>query len=161
MVVKMKTKSLVVLVALVVVGYFGYQAIVKKSSPASTLKSIQSKLNPAKTVGVIMGVKTSKSLDPKTGMAGTEVNTFSTKDPVIYVVLQVNKPAKGTKFEYTRYFNGKYVDRKSLETTKDGMNYVSFSWRLKNAQSKRLAGDYKVRLYTNGNFEREVSYQVR
>lgn len=152
---------LLVLVVLVALGYFGYQAIVKKSPPASTLKSIQSKLNLTKSTGMILGATTTKSVDPKTGKGGVEVTTFSTKDPVIYVALQVNKPAKGTKFEYVRYFKGKYVDHKSLETTKDEVNYVSFSWKLKGTKSKHPAGDYRAKLYTNGKFEKEVLYQVR
>ncbi len=118
-------------------------------------------ITPTKTAAMFLGAKTTKSIDLKTGMGGVEVKTFSSKDPVIYVVMQVNKPAKGTKFEYTRYFNGKYVDHKSLDTTKDGVSYVSFSWRLKNAKSKHLSGDYRLKLYVNGNFVKEIFYQVR
>lgn len=152
---------LLVLVVLVAAGFLGYQAIVQKSPPPSTSQSIQARPNPPKPAGMILGAKTTKSLDPKTGRWGREVSTFSTKDPVVFLALQVNKAPKGTKFEYVRYFKGKYVDHKSLESTKDGVDYVSFSWSLKDIKSKHPAGDYRVKLYTNGKFEKEVSYQVR
>ena len=75
--------------------------------------------------------------------------------------MNVNKPKKGTNFEYVRYFDGKYVDHKSLTTLSTNTDYVSFKWTLVNAKSMRLPGDYKVKLYTNGKFEKELSYQVR
>lgn len=173
----MKTKSnkkgfasliIVVVVVLAIAGFLAYQrrgktASVKNTSPTSQVRSFFSNLlgqKPSQPTGMILGATTTKSVDPKTGKGGVEVTTFSNKDPIVYVVLQVNKPKKDTKFEYVRYFNGKYVDHKSLGTTKDGVDYVSFSWRLKDSKSKHLAGDYKVKLYTNGNFEKELSYQV-
>lgn len=175
----MKTKSnqkgfasiiVVVVVVLAIAGLLAYQKIgkntsTKNASLANQAKSLFSNLlgqkpSQPKPTGMILGATTTKSVDPKTGKGEVEVATFSTKDPIVYVVLQVNKPKKDTKFEYVRYFNGKYVDHKSLGTTKDGVDYVSFSWRLKDSKSKHLAGDYKVKLYTNGNFEKELSYQV-
>ncbi len=116
---------------------------------------------PSKTATVVLSARTTKSTDPKTGMGGVEVKTFSSKDPVIYVVMQVNKPVKGTRFEYARYYKGKYVDHKSLDVTNNGVDYVSFNWRLKSARSRHLAGDYLVKLYVNGSFVKETSYQVR
>ncbi len=175
----MKTKSsnqkgfapviIVVVVVLAVVGLLAYQATVKntvsqKTTPATQEQSFFSKLlgqKPPQPVQMILGAKTTKTVDPNTGTGGVEATSFSTKDPDIFIALQVNKPPKGTKFEYVRYFKGKYVDHKSLETTKAGVDYVSFNWSLKTANSKRLPGDYRVKLYTNGNFEKEISFVVR
>lgn len=110
---------------------------------------------------MILGVTTTKTFDPKTNKGGVPVTLFTAKDPDIFAALEVNKPPKGTKFEYVRYFQGKYVDRGSLTTTKDGVDFVSFNWGLKGATSKRLLGTYLVKLYTQGNFEKEISYQIR
>lgn len=147
-----------VALALVVGGFLLYQKtgkpFVKQNIPATSP-------NKNVSVGMVLNAITTRDIDPKTGKGGVEVTTFSTKDPIIFVVMQVNKPVKGTKFEYIRYYKGKYVDHKSLETTKDGIDYVSFSWKLKSATSGHLPGVYKVKLYTNGNFEREVTYMVR
>lgn len=175
---QMKTKSnqrgfapiiIIVVVVLAIAGLLAYQktgknTATKKTSSANQAGSSFSNLlgqKPSQPMGVILGATTTKSVDPKTGKGGVEVVAFSAKDPVIYVVMQVNKPKKGTKFEYVRYFSGKYVDHKSLDTTKDGVDYVSFKWGLKTVTSKRLAGNYKIKLYTNGNFEKELSYQIR
>ncbi len=176
----MKTKSsnqkgfapvalVAVLVVLVVAGLLVYQNSRKNTigeNPSSTTgqQSFFSKLlgqKPSQPAGMILEAKTTKSIDSKTGASGVETSIFSTKDPVIYAVLTVNQPPKGTKFEYVRYFKSKYVDHQSLEVTKAGIDYVSFRWGLKDTKSTRLAGDYTVKLYTNGNFEKEISYQVR
>ncbi len=153
---------LLVIVVLAVGGFFAYQKIGKTQNgkSVSLFNLFENKPSPQPKV-MILGATTTKSIDPETGKGGPEVATFSTKDPVIYAVLQVNKSIKGTKFEYVRYYKGKYVDHKSLETTKDGVDYVSFSWKLKTAKSRHLPGDYKIKLYTNGNFEKELSFIVR
>ncbi len=143
---------LLIIIVLAIAGFFVYQAKLKNSPPSLKL---------AKQTRIILEAKMTNSLDPATGAGGLKVNSFSTKNPVIYLVLQVNKPPKGTKFEYVRYLNEKYVDHKSVETTKDGISYVSFSWRLKNTKSSHPAGNYRVKLYTTGTFEKEVSYQIR
>lgn len=120
-------------------------------------------LSPSKlaTKGMIMSAQTTKSLDPKTGQGSNPTSVFSPQVPEIFVAMKVNSPKKGTKFEYVRYLNGKYVDHKSIAMAKDGSQYASFSWRLKNAQAVHPVGDYKVKLYTNGNLEKEISYQVK
>lgn len=118
------------------------------------------KPTPSQPVSMILDVRTTKTLDPKSGAGGVAATTFSAKEPVIYVALHVNKPIKGTKFEYVRYFNGKYIDHKSLTTTIDKVDYVSFSWKLAAVNSKHLDGNYTVKLYVNGNFEKELNYQV-
>lgn len=152
---KYSTLTWVLVVILIISGAFLYRSLnLKKLSLAPSVTE-------HKVPGVILSAKTTKGLDPKTGSGLDEVTSFAVNDPVIYLALTVNKPVKGTNFEYTRYFNGSYVDHGSLKTNKDGVSYISFSWKLKNTSSKRLAGDYLVKLYTNGNYEKEVTYSVR
>jgi ribosomal protein L28 len=154
---------LVLLVLAVLVGGFTYYKL-GKSNKTATQKNLQTTTKTitktTETKGVILSAKTTKSIDKTSGAGGAAVTAFNSKDPVIYVSLQVNKPVKGTKFEYVRYYKGKYVDHKSLETTKDGVDYVSFSWALKDLTSSHPVGVYKVKLYTNGNFEKELSYTI-
>ena len=152
---KYSSLTWVLVVILIISGAFLYRSLnLKKLSLAPSVTE-------HKAPGVILSAKTTKALDPKTGSGLAEVTSFAVNDPVIYLALTVNKPVKGTNFEYTRYFNGSYVDHGSLKTNKDGVSYISFSWKLKNTSSKRLVGDYLVKLYTNGNYEKEITYSVR
>lgn len=164
---------IVIIFVLFSLGLYAYQTL-KIAVPAGKTATILTKPNTgiisnllgqkptkAQPAPMILTAKTSKTLNLKTGAAGIETTTFSARDPVIYVAIQVNKPVLGTKFEYVRYLNGKLVDHKSLATTRPSVEYVSFSWKLKDAKSKHLAGSYRVKLYTNGNFEKEVSYLVK
>lgn len=178
----MKTKTssqkgfilpVIIVTVLLIGGIYVYQNFVRVSSPTSKTTTTTSKPKTGfisnlfgqkptapQPVSMILTAKTTKTLDPKSGAGGVAATTFLTKEPVIYLALQVNKPIKGTKFEYVRYFNGKYIDHKSLATTIDKVDYVSFSWKLATVNSKHLVGNYKVKLYTNGNFEKELTYQV-
>jgi len=161
--------AIVAVIVLAVVGLLVYQNLGRgtSTSPTSTAtkpQSFFSKLlgqKPPATPGMILGVTTTKSFDPKINKGGVGVTSFATKDPEVFAVLEVNKPPKGTKFEYVRYFQGKYIDHGSLTTTKSGVDYVSFNFNLKTVASKRFPGTYLVKLYTQGNFEKEISYQVR
>lgn len=162
--------AIVVVAVLAIIGFLAYQNL-GKNVPTSKItmstsqpQSFFSKLlgqKPPTPTKMILGVMTTRTFDPKTNKGGVPVTSFTTKDPDIFVVLEVNKPPKDTKFEYVRYFQGKYVDHGSLTTTKAGVDYVSFNWSLKMAANKRLLGTYLVKLYTQGNFEKEISYQVR
>lgn len=155
--------------ALLAGGVLLYRQQIKTAKPATNnssysnqpaQKNASASAKPA-IKGMILSAQTTKALDPKTGQGLNPTTVFSARDPEIFVALSVDKPKKGTKFEYVRYLNGKYVDHKSITMVKDGSQYASFSWKLKNAQALHPAGDYTVKLYTGGNFEKEISYQVR
>ena len=45
--------------------------------------------------------------------------------------------------------------------TKANTNNVSFNWTLKKLGTTHLAGNYKVKVYTNGVFEKETTYIVQ
>ncbi len=114
----------------------------------------------SKVLGIITNVVTASSLDAQ-GNAASPTTTFAVTDKNIYLVLMVNKPKVGTKFEYIRYLNNKYLDSGTLKTTTPNITNTSFYWSLQKPGAKHLTGSYKVKVYTNGVFEREVSYMVQ
>lgn len=111
--------------------------------------------------GLILKAEMTKRLDTKTGQGLDAATVFSPNEPAIYMAMSVDKPVKGTKFEYVRYLNGKYVDHKSINMAQNATQYASFGWKLKSPSARHPAGDYRVKLYANGNFEKELTYQVR
>jgi len=114
----------------------------------------------SKTQGVITNVMTASSLDAQ-GKAVVPATAFAKTDKDIYLVLNVNKPKIGTKIEYIRYFNGKYLDNGVNKILKLNVTNTSFAWSLKKPGATHLVGTYKVKVYTNGIFEKETSYTVQ
>lgn len=87
--------------------------------------------------------------------------TFAKTDKNIYLALTLDKPKSGTKIEYIRYLNGKYLDSGANKILQPNVTNTSFVWSLKKPGAMRLAGIYKVKVYTNGIFEKETSYTVQ
>lgn len=155
-----------VILSLSLAGYTGYSIVLQQNRILGTKTTAinRASVKPiSKTAAkkIILSARTTKEVDPRTGIGKRTVTVFSTKSPVIYVSLAVARPPLGTKFEYVRYFNGKYIDHGSLETSKNAMKNISFSWKLKDINSRHLAGNYRVKLYVNGNFEKEVAFTVK
>jgi hypothetical protein len=114
----------------------------------------------SKSPGIITQVFMSRSIDAKSGAALTPTAIFFTKDKQIHAVLSLNNPPVGTRIEYNRYLNGKYLDRRSISITKANTTKSLFNWDLKSSKS-RLKGEYRIKFYTNGIFEKEISYTVQ
>lgn len=114
----------------------------------------------SKALGVITNVVIASSLDAL-GNAVTPASTFASTQKTIYLVLTVNNPKVGTKFEYIRYLNNKFLDSGSLKIMKPNLTNSSFSWSLSKPGATHLVGNYKVKVYTNGVFEKETLYSVR
>lgn len=115
----------------------------------------------SKAPGVIVSVVNAKGVDPKTGEALNPVTTFLSTDKSIYAVTTLKNAKIGTYIEYVRYLNGKFLDNRSVKITKANTNNVSFVWTLKNSTAAHPAGEYRVKVYTNGIFEKEISYTVK
>ncbi len=149
----------------------GLFAMVQKSKttllPAQQPVTQQPTLSPKPTLprskapGIIVNIVTAKGIDPKTGEAVNPTTTFLTTDKRIYAVTTLQNAKVGTKIEYVRYINNKFLDNRSITITKPNTNNTSFVWSLKNSTAARLVGEYKVKLYTNGIFEKETSFTVR
>ncbi len=111
--------------------------------------------------GIITKVLTAKSTDPTTGEAVNPTTSFTLTDKNIFLVLSLKSPKVGLKFEYVRYINNVYLDKGSLVVTKPSTNNLSFVWTLKKVGSTHQAGQYRVKVYSNGIFEKETSFIVR
>lgn len=140
---------LVVILALVVgVGTYVYK---NQTKTTTTNKSL-----------VHPGVVKSAVLAPSLDVAGAPVSpisTFSTTTPNVYVALGLNSATTAKHVEYTRYLNNKFVDHGSIPV-KPGAKYVTFNFGLKAGQT-RPKGNYVVKTYTNGIFERSAKYTVQ
>jgi len=154
-----------IIFALLVVG--GLYMLFQKPSPSLTQPAIQSptatpKLTSprSKAPGTIASVSTASSLDMK-GNALTPVSTFAKTDKNIYLVLALNKPKVGTKIEYIRYLNKKLLDNNAVKLVKPNLTTMSFAWSLKKPDATHIVGSYRVKIYSNGILEKEISYSVR
>ncbi len=114
----------------------------------------------SKAPGIITNVVTAASLDTQ-GKAVAPVTTFAKRDKNIYLALTLNKPKVGTKIEYIRYLNGKYLDSGTNKILKPNVTNTSFIWSLKKPGAMHPVGTYSVKVYTNGIFEKETSYTVQ
>ncbi len=160
--------TLLLIVVLLGVGYVGYRLLSTSSQPSnqktiatpkpknSTTLSLRSK-----APGIVTQVSLSKTLDPKTGLALNPTTTFSKTDPTIYAVVTLSNPPVGTKIEYVRYLNGRLLDNRSTSTTKVTDKSIVFDWKLKKTGATHLVGNYRVKIYTNGVFEKEINYSVQ
>jgi hypothetical protein len=158
------------IVVLLLVGG-GLFAMVQKSKttllPAQQSLTQQSTLSPKPTLprskapGIVANIVTAKGIDPKTGEAVNPTTIFLTTDKRIYAVTTLQNAKVGTKIEYVRYLNNKFLDNRSITISKPNTNNTSFVWSLKNSTATRLVGEYKLKLYTNGIFEKETSFTVR
>lgn len=167
---------LIILLVVVAAGvsYLGYRLFMTKPQISSQntyqqtpqkppeQKSVTSNSPPrSKASGVITQVVTAKGVDLKTGEAINPISQFSKTDKTIFVVLTLKNPKVGTKFEYVRYLNGKFLDHGNLTISKASTNNVSFNWILKKPGLAHPIGNYKVKVYTNGVFEKDINYIVQ
>ena len=115
----------------------------------------------SKAPGIIVSIVTAKGIDPKTGEAIKPTAIFLTTDKNIYAVTTLQNVKVGTRIEYVRYLNNKFLDNRSIKITKPNTNNTSFVWTLKKLGATHLPGTYKVKVYTNGIFEKETSYTIQ
>lgn len=162
----------IILIFLVVIvagiSYIGYRYFIVRPQTSQTKQVVPGKKLPttstrprSKAPGVVTQVAAAKGIDQKTGEAAGTTSLFSKTDKTIYLVLTLKNPKVGTRFEYTRYLNGKFLDNGSLKMKKATTNNVSFDWTLKKPGAFHLAGNYLVKVYTNGVFEKEINYKVQ
>lgn len=127
----------------------------KKKDNKSSTKTRKSKVQ-----GFIADVFMANELDSLSGKALNPKHDFWVNDKSIYAILGLNHPKSGTKIEYVRYLNGKYLDHKSLTLEKESVNFANFNWSISNPLASHLAGDYKLKFYSNGKFEVATEYKV-
>lgn len=98
----------------------------------------------------------SRSIDAK-GNATGEATTFNaTTDKIVYVVLTLQNATTKTKLSYIRYLNGKYVNSKVAQPSKDGVTNFYFTFEKGIGDYPR--GTYTVKLYVDGRSATSVTY---
>jgi len=112
-----------------------------------------------KKVGLVRNVNFSKTVDT-TGKAISPTSVLSATDTRVNVVSTLNDVVKGTKIEYTRYLDNKFVDNGSLTINKDGAKYANFTFT-SNATKQFKSGDYKVKIYANGKYQTSGNYTIQ
>lgn len=162
---------LLVIAAIVVGGYFVYQKVQsrtlrgflpRKGAPTVTIK------RRSKAPGVVKSAVVAKGVD-KAGKPKSISATFTSKDPNykgVYVALELNNPQKGQKLAYVRYyFNTKknkfqYIDHGTVMIRRPTVMNTYFHYYTKSGSAKVRLGQYLVKVYTNGKFERAAAYQI-
>lgn len=157
-----------VVAALLVIVFLGGNFLYTKKSDKVTQQTtgvqqptMQQKttLPRSKALGIVTGVVTATSLDAK-GNPVFPVSSFSATTKTIYLAVSLNNAKAGTKVEYVRYLNGKYLDKKALKIMKQNATNGSFVWSFINPGTKRKVGKYRVKVYSNGIFEKEMTFTV-
>jgi hypothetical protein len=98
----------------------------------------------------------------KDGKGINPSDSFNAKtDKSIYVIGTLEGVSKGSKIEYVRYLNGKYLDSKIATIAKDNLSYYSFVWTSKTTKNEHPVGVYTVKLYLNGNVNEAITYIIK
>lgn len=137
-------------------GVLAYNSLNPQPTPQPIVKTVQ-----PTDRAQITGAAAATSID-KDGKAVSPTDTFnSSTDKSIYVVGTLKNVPKGSKVEYVRYLNGKYLDSKVATVGQDGKKYFSFSWTTKTANNAHPDGVYTVKLYLNGDVNETVTYVAK
>ncbi len=122
---------------------------VQPAQPAPTVEA-------PSNIPTILGAVMSRSIDDKGNATGV-ATTFDVKtDKIVYAVLSLKNVTKNTKLSYVRYLNGKYIDSKVAQPTKDGITIFYFSFE--KGVGDYPAGNYTLKLYINGRRSQSLNY---
>ena len=149
------------IIVLILLGRLYFLKKVPQITQPVASPSIQPTKPRSKIPGIIVSIVTAKGIDPKTGEAVNPTSIFLTTDKSIYVVTTLQNTKVGTRIEYVRYLNNKFLDNRSITITKLNTNNTSFVWTLKKIGATHPVGNYRVKVYSNAIFEKETSYTVR
>ncbi len=150
----------VILLTSIAVGVRSYgQLMTKRQTPKTQVVNKPVVVRRSKEPNVIVNATTAKKIDAVTGKVITAARVFFVDDKTIFLALDLNNPSIGTRIDYVRYLNGRYVDHGSVQVTKPQTNNLNFEWTTKLVGS-RLNGTYRVATYTNGVLEKRVTYAV-
>lgn len=149
----------VILVILIIAGFVFY-AFHSRYVSKNAASPVYQVVKRSKELGYISTVTTSKGVDQKTNKPINPTANFTPTDNPIYLVADVNNPPVGSRIDYIRYLNGRYVDHRSVEINQAGTKAVVFDWTTTVIGVKRPMGAYRVKLYANGILEKRVNYNV-
>ena len=154
----MDKKSLYLIIGVVAIVAIGTAVFLfNQNKPAlqPSQPSATTTQTPANAPAIVKAVM-SRSIDAK-GSATGVATTFNAKtDKIVYAALTLNNVTKNTKLSYVRYLNGRYVDSKVAQPTKDGTTTFYFSFE--KGIGNYPAGTYTLKLYVNGKSSQSLTY---
>lgn len=150
---------IVILVVVLTLAFLGYKYFSSKRPKTSGGQSIGLIERRSKPTGIISGVSLARATDSE-GAPLDLADGFGVKDPKIFVASALNNAPVGTEIAYVRYFDGNYLDHKSIKIAKANSKYAYFEWSLKSPLEVRRPGKYLIKLYANGVLERAVEFRV-
>ena len=151
----------IVLVLVLVIAGAGF-LVFQRTQDAKRANSTSNLPGTAKTTkspAIIKMVQFSTTVD-SVGKATAPSTTFTATDGKINVIATLQSPSKGTKIEFVRYRDNKFVDNGSLTITKYGAQYAGFDFIPKPGK-KHPTGIYKVKIYANGVYQVSGTYSVK
>lgn len=154
---------ILILLVVVTIGFFGWKAYQQLRNQKQNSQKVIKKqvlVRRSKIPNVITQATTAKAVDAKTGKVITPASVFFPNDKTIYLALGLNKPKVGTRIDYLRYFNGRYVDHGSVKIAQPNTSHLAFDWSVTHGLGNRPDGQYKVATYTNGVLEKRILYTV-
>ncbi len=127
----------------------------------TTLSAASVNLVPTKqSPGVIQSEEFATSLEDNDNDKQVKLaDSFPETTENIYMVLGLNGAKLSQKLEYTRYLNGKFIDKGRIQLPVDDAKYATIAFGLKEGKL-HPKGKYVVKTYTDGAFERSAKYIV-
>lgn len=146
----MNKKVIYLIVGVAVVA--GALFLILSKTPATK----QTSLPVPQTGATIVKAVVSRSIDAR-GNATGETAVFNAKtDKIVYVVLTLQNATKNTKLSYARYLNGRYIDSKVAQPSKDSI--TNFYFTFEKGIGDYPKGTYTVKLYVDGRRATKVTY---
>ena len=147
----MNKKLLYIVIAVVVIG-----AAVFLVARKPTLLPTPLVQPPSSNAPAIVKAVMSRSVDAAGNATGV-ATTFSTKtDKIVYAVLTLKNATRNTKLSYVRYLNGKYIDSKVAQPSKDGI--TNFYFTFEKGIGDYPKGSYALNLYVDGKRTTTLHY---
>ena len=112
------------------------------------------------STGSVVSVVCARTYDPQKDRATDLTWNFLATDRQIVLGVTLKDYPEGSRCEIVRYLNGKYLDHGSVPVKKPISNTVFFTWTLAKPGVSHLPGPYKVKVFINGRYTKEVNYTV-
>jgi hypothetical protein len=112
------------------------------------------------SAGIVEVAATSSTFDMALDKPIDITSQFAPTDRSIYLAVSLKDFRPGSRCEFVRYLDDKYLDHGSVIVTKVPPTTVAFEWSLRQAGARRLEGLYRVKVYLNGVYKTEISYRV-
>lgn len=155
----MNKKVIYLIAGIVVIAGALFLVLNRVSPPQTSLLTPQASPKTPTAAPTIVKAVASRSIDAKGNVTG-ETTVFNAKtDKIVYVVLTLQNATKNTKLSYTRYLNGKYIDSKVAQPSKDGI--TNFYFTFEKGIGGYPTGTYTVKLYVDGRRATNVTYTFK